>query len=85
MELSTRVKTIKKKNKPVYVIDKSGVTIDTELLLTHRKEKFAHIRIEKKDHGPFEKLILYIDRLVFKEWIINKETRIITKTLDYFG
>ena len=85
MEVSVRIDTIEKNNQPKIIDDGKGVTIVPSLLLEHRKEKFAHIRVEKRDYGNIEKLTLFIDKFVFKEWIINKETRKITKTLDHFS
>lgn len=84
MEISNKV-TKNGKGKPTYTIDKKYINTDVELLLKHNKHKFAHIRTEMKDYGHIVKMTLYIDRLAFKEWIINKTTNVITKTLDHFA
>jgi hypothetical protein len=84
MEISQKT-TRNKKSQPKYVVDDRFINTDIELLLKHNKHKFVHIRTELKDYGHIYKLTLYIDSLAFKEWIINKTTKVITKTLDHFG
>lgn len=84
MEISQKT-TRNKKGKPQYFIDDKYINTDIDLLLKHSKQKFAHIRTEFKDHGHIVKMKLLIDGLTFKEWIINKETKVITKTLDHFA
>ena len=84
MEISQKT-TKNGKGKPKYTIDNKFVNTDIELLLEHTKHKFVHFRAELKDYGHIYKLTLYIDKLAFKEWIIHKTTKVITKTLDHFG
>jgi len=84
MEISQKT-TKNRKSKPVYATDTKFINTDIELLLKHNKHKFAHLRTELKDYGHIQKLTLYIDKLAFKEWIINKTTGVITKTMDHFG
>lgn len=81
------IQTIKKltKGKPKLIFDKQRIVTEISLGLKNKNVKFAHIRTEIKDYGHIYKMTLYIDQLAFKEWIINKETKLITKTLDHFS
>ena len=84
MEILQTLKRLKS-GKPKHYYDKQRITNEIFLGLKNSKHKFAHIRTEIKDYGHIVKMTLYIDQLAFKEWIIHKETKVITKTLDHFS
>ena len=75
----------KKEVSPVYLSAADNIKAAVNLELKNRNEQFVDIRVGMKDYGHIKKLTLYIDKMVFKEWIINNTTKVVTKTLDHFG
>ena len=86
MEISTKVTRVKngKPISPAYIYDKTSINLEQELLLKRTKHSFVKIRTELREYGNITKMRLIIDGMVFKEWVVNNESKLVTKTLDHF-